>query len=202
MPTRKIDVGAMLRNLRNSMRNPRTIAAIAVVVALCLGATVVSRATQDPYATKPQSAPATRPSSGGGGSLTLDQLGAALDSFHKNTIDDNGNKYYSVTADTGKVKFEVLISLSPNGHVIWITSDVTPMPPAGSASATAMFNLLKKNTDIGPIFFSINGKSLRISSPIPNYNMNAEAVKSDLMDLVNTAVDSQSLWNSGALGGR
>jgi hypothetical protein len=201
MPTQKIDAGAMFRSVRNSMRYPRAFAVIAIAVAMSLGATVVSRATQDPYATKPQSAPATR-SSGGGSSLTLDQLGAALDSFHKNTIDDNGNKYYSVTAAKGDIKFEVLISLSPNGHVIWITSDVTPMPPAGSASATAMFNLLKKNNDIGPIFFSIDGKSLRISSPIPNYNMNAEAVKSDLMDLVNTAVDSQALWNSGALGGR
>ena len=47
MPTRKIDVGAMLRSVKNSTRNPRAIAVIAVAAALFLGATVVSRATQD-----------------------------------------------------------------------------------------------------------------------------------------------------------
>jgi hypothetical protein len=201
MRSRKSDVVAAVEGEASSLRRMRWMMAVVVTLALGLGLAMILPAgagAQDPYATKPQ-APAAR-TNGGGGSLTVDQLGAALDSFNKNTIDDNGNKYYTVTANKGNVKFDVLISLSPNGHVIWITSDVTPMP--AGASANAMINLLKKNNDIGPLFFSINGKYLRISSPVPNFNLNADAVKSDLMDLVNTAVDSESLWNSGALGGR
>ncbi len=192
---------AKISNLLRAVNQRRAIVGAVVAAGLCVGTTVAMRASaQDPYATKPQTAAPTR-SGGGGGSLNFEQLGAALDSFHKNTVDDNGNKYYTVTADTGKIKFDVTISLSPNGHVIWITSDITPMPKSG-ASASAMVNLLKKNNDIGPMFFSVNGDSLRISDPVPNVNMNAEVVKADLMDLVNTALDCQTLWSQGALGGR
>jgi hypothetical protein len=97
----------------------------------------------------------------------------------------------------GSWKSSVLISLSPNGNVIWMT--IEPIQISDHASSSAFAGILKKNTDIGPSFFSINGRWLRLSKPVPNFDRNQQKVKDHLEDLVNTAVDTMPLWQS--LGG-
>jgi hypothetical protein len=137
-----------------------------------------------------------------GGSLTVQQLGDALTTYHKNTVNNNGNIYYSVTATKGKLKMDVVLSLSSNARVIWIASDITPMPAPGRPSIGAMMNLLKKNNEIGPMFFSVNGNSLRLSYPVPNFNQTSESVKEYLQAFVSTAMDNAALWDLGALAGK
>jgi hypothetical protein len=134
-----------------------------------------------------------------GGSLTVQQLGDALTTYNKNTVNNNGNIYYSVTATKGKLKMDVVLSLSPNGRVIWIASDITPMPAPGRTSIAAMLNLLKKNCEVGPMFFSVNGNSLRLSYPVPNFNQTSESVKEYLQAFVSTAMDNAGLWDPGSL---
>ena len=134
-----------------------------------------------------------------GGSLTVQQLGDALTSYHKNTVNNNGNIYYSVSATNGKLKIGVIFSVSPNGRVIWIASDVTPMPAPGTTSNAAILTLLKKNNEIGPMFFSVNGNSLRLSYPVPNFNQTSESVKQYLHSFLSTALDNAALWDPASL---
>lgn len=132
-----------------------------------------------------------------GSRLTVQQLGDALTDYGKNTVTSNGQTYYSINCGHGNWKSNLIVSLSPNGSVIWMTID--PIKISDRASSAALASLLKKNTDIGPTFFSINGEWLRISSPVPNVDMNKEKVKAYVVDIVNTAVDTMPLWQS--LGG-
>jgi hypothetical protein len=133
------------------------------------------------------------------GKLSIQQLGDALTSYGKNTITNNGQTYYTVNCGKGQWKSSVIVSLSPNGNVIWMTIDMTQIPSRTSTAALA--SLLKKNLEIGPSFFAINGNSLRLSSPVPNNNLSASTVKAYLEDLVNTAVDTMPLWDQKTLGG-
>jgi len=93
----------------------------------------------------------------------------------------------------------VILGLSPNGNFIWMTIDPIQLP--NRASAAALATLLKKNQDLGPMFFSINGTWLRLSYPIPNNDMSTAKIKAYLEDLVNTAVNTEPLWDQKTLGG-
>jgi hypothetical protein len=146
-----------------------------------------------------QNTPAAADSAGT--TLTLDQLGSALDSYGKNTQTSNGNTSYSITVPKGKWNINIIISLSPNGHVIWMTNNLTELPDAGKVSVTDLLNVLKKNTDSGPMFFSIDGTSLRLNDPVPNYDMTAAGVKANIDALLSTVSDTESLWSSDALSG-
>lgn len=131
------------------------------------------------------------------GHLNIQQLGDALTSYGKNTVNDNGNTYYTVQCGHDSWKSSVAVSLSPNGNVIWLSLDLVELP--SKVSPTAMSNLLKKNTDLGPVFFSISGSWLRISSPLPNNNMSEAKLKAYLEQLVHLAVDNHDLWDMKTL---
>jgi hypothetical protein len=131
------------------------------------------------------------------GRFDIQQIGDALTSYGKNTVSQNGKTYYTVQCGHGGWQSNVVVSLSPNGNVIWMSLDLVPLP--SKISPTAMLDLLKKNSDLGPIFFSIGENWLRISSPVPNNNMSEARLKAYVEQLVNSAVDTHDLWNSKTL---
>jgi hypothetical protein len=181
------DVAKFVISIIRLRRQPSAPAWLAFALTLSLGASLVVRAN------------AGTPLPQQGGRLTIEQLGDALTSLGKNTTNNNGQVYYSVNCDHGQWKGTVIVSLSPNGNFIWMTIDPVGMPDPGSTSTAALLSLLKKNTDIGPMFFSISGRRLRLSYPVPNHDMNAGMVKSYFQALVDTAVDTMPLWNAGTL---
>jgi hypothetical protein len=189
------DVVEYMEVVVRSMRKPLVLILVAGAATLGMGATVVLWASQQNPYQEAQSATS-------GSSLTIEQLGDALNGVHKNTINENGQIYYSVNASIGNTKIEVDISLSPNGKIIWISSDVTAMPANGRTSAAAMLNLLKKNNEIGPMFFSVNGNRLRLSYPIANYNQTADSITAHLQKMADTAMANETLWNPATLAGR
>jgi hypothetical protein len=144
-------------------------------------------------------ASATAPAKAQGGSFNIQQIGNALTSYGKNTVSDNGRTCYSVECGKGQWKSMVTISLSPNGKVIWMDIEPAQMPDRTSAAALA--NLLKKNLELGPMFFSVHGNWLRLSYPVPNSNMSEAKVKAYLTEVVSTAVDTMPLWDRSALEG-
>jgi len=131
------------------------------------------------------------------GRFNIQQVGDALTSYGKNTVNDNGNTFYTVQCGHDSWKSSVMVSLSPNGNVIWLALNLVELP--SRLSPTAMSNLLKKNTDLGPVFFSIGGNWLRISSPLPNSDMSEKKLKVYLEQLVNLAVDNHDLWDTKTL---
>lgn len=131
------------------------------------------------------------------GKLTVQQLGDALTSFGKNTVNNNGNIYYTVNCQHGAWKGTMILSLSPNGNVIWMTIDPVQMP--AHPSAAALNNLLKKNLDIGPMFFAVNGEALRISYPVPNWGLSEATLKDFVNQLISTTVDTMPLWDQKTL---
>lgn len=131
------------------------------------------------------------------GRFTIQQVGDALSSYGKNTVNDNDNIYYTVQCGHDSWKSSVAVSLSPNGNVIWLGLDLVQLP--AKVSPTAMSNLLKKNADLGPVFFSISGDWLRISLPLPNNSMTETRLKAYLEQLVNLAVDNHGLWDAKTL---
>lgn len=131
------------------------------------------------------------------GHFNIQQVGDALTSYGKNTVNDNGKTYYTVQCRHDSWKSSVVVSLSPNGNVIWLALDLVDMP--ARVSPSAMSNLLKKNSELGPVFFSIGGTSLRLSSPLPNNDMTEAKLKAYLEQLVNLAVDNHDLWDSKTL---
>lgn len=134
-----------------------------------------------------------------GGRLSIQQLGDALTSYGKNTVSNNGRTYYTVNCGHGQWKSNVTISISPNGNFIWMAIEPVEMPDRASAGALA--TILKKNVEIGPMFFSIDGRWLRLSYPVPNSDMSNAKVKAYLEELVNTAVGTMPLWDPRTLGG-
>jgi hypothetical protein len=137
-----------------------------------------------------------------GGALTVAQLGDALTPFGKNTTTNNGQTSYSVTVPSGKWKINIIISISPNGSVIWMTNSLSPVPDAGKVSPAALLNVLKKNRDIGPMFFEIWNGSLVMTYPVPNHDLNAASVKTIVDDFVSTVVNNAALWDPATLAGK
>ena len=133
--------------------------------------------------------------------LTIEQIGDALDKYGKNTITQNGKTVYSLNTHRGKWDMNVIVSLSPNGRVIWMTNQLTKVPDASTASPAALIDILKKNQEIGPMFFSINYGSLRLSNPVPNHDLTADAVRGSVEALVSTVLDTEPLWSPDTLAG-
>jgi hypothetical protein len=139
---------------------------------------------------------------GQSGALSVAQLGDALTPYGKNTTTNNGQTSYSITVPSGKWKINVILSISPNGAVIWMTNSLTPVPDAGKVSSAALLNVLKKNRDIGPMFFEIWNGSLVMTYPVPNHDLNAAGMKTIVDDFVATVVNNASLWDPATLGGK
>jgi hypothetical protein len=131
------------------------------------------------------------------GRFNIKQVGDALTSYGKNTVNDNGNTYYTVQCGHDPWRSNVVVSPSPNGNVIWLELRLVQLP--ARISPTAMSNLLKKNAELGPAFFSISGNWLRISSPVANNNMSPSTLKAYLEQLVHLAVDKHDLWDPKTL---
>ena len=141
----------------------------------------------------------TSPANAQQGGFSIQQLGDTLTSFGKNTVTNNGQTYYTVACgQQGQWKSNIIISLSPNGKFIWMTLE--PAQMFAGVPASALTSILKKNTDIGPMFFSINGNALRLSYPIPNDDMSAGKIKAYMEALVDTAVSTRPLWEQGKHG--
>jgi hypothetical protein len=174
--------------LAAALRNP-----FLLVIPLALGIGSVAMMAQEP------NPPAAANPLGGGSTLTVEQLGDALDSYGKNTSTTNGHTDYSLTVTRGKWNINLIISISPNGKMIWMTNNLTALPDKLSADALA--NVLKKNTEIGPSFFSIADGSLRLSCPVANYDLTAAAVHDQVESMVSMIVDTAPLWSPDALSG-
>jgi hypothetical protein len=132
------------------------------------------------------------------GRLSIQQLGDALTSYGKNTVNQNGRTFYTVQCGNKNWKSSVYVSLSPNGNVIWMAIDTAQLPSQTSAAVLA--NMLKKNSDLGPMFFSLDGDWVRLSYPVANADMSEAKVKAYLSALVNTAVDTMPFWNPRTSG--
>jgi hypothetical protein len=142
---------------------------------------------------------AAAPAHAQAGRLTVQQLGDTLTSYGKNTVNDNGHTYYTVRCGNGNWKSSVVVSLSPSENVVWLTIDVSTLPQA-KISPQALGNLLLKNEDIGPMFFSLNGdRKLRLNYPVANVGLTEAKVKADVKELVDLAVDTMSLWDPNTL---
>jgi hypothetical protein len=137
----------------------------------------------------------------GGTQMTVDQIGQALDKYGKNSATDNGSTTFSLNVKRGKWDINVIVSLSPNGRMIWMTNHLSSVPDPGKVSSDALAKLLEKNTEIGPMFFSMVGPrhSLMLSNPVPNYDLTAESLQARVEALVATVIDTESLWNNDAL---
>jgi len=173
-------------NLAAAMRKP-FILAIPLALGIFAAVLMADENTPNPLANQ----------NAGGSSLTVEQLGAALDSYGKNTSTNNGHTDFSLTIPRGKWNLNLIISISPNGKMIWMTNNLTAIPDKPSADGLA--NVLKKNTDIGPAFFSIADGSLRLSWPVANYNLTAAAVHDQVEAMVSTILDTAALWSPDAL---
>ncbi len=148
---------------------------------------------------EPEKPPAPAETPAAGTSLTIEQIGDALESYGKNTTTTNGHTDYSLTVHRGKWDINVIVSLSPSGKVIWMTNSLTAVPDPGKVAPAALLAILKKNTEIGPMFFSIADGSLRISNPVANHDLSPAAVKAQVEALISTVVDTEELWKPEAL---
>lgn len=135
------------------------------------------------------------------GKLTLEQIGQALDKYGKNTLTTNGNTSYSLTVTRGKYDINVIVSLSPNHSVIWMTTQLENIPDTSKAAPDALAKLLDRNVKIGPMFFGMVGPNhtVRLSSPVPNHDLTPQAVQDYVEALVSTVLDTEPLWRADVL---
>ncbi len=83
-----------------------------------------------------------------------------------------------------------------------MTNSLSQVPDASKVSSAALLNVLKKNRDIGPMFFEIWDGSLVMTYPVPNHDLNAASMKTIVDDFVSTVVNNASLWDPATLGGK
>jgi len=135
------------------------------------------------------------------GQMTLEQIGQALDKYGKNTATDNGQTTYSLTVTRGKWDLNVIVSLSPNHTMIWITNQLMSIADPSKASSEALMKLLEKNEDIGPMFFGVVGQrhSLLLSNPVPNHDLTPAALQDQVEALISSVLDTEPLWRSEVL---
>jgi hypothetical protein len=145
--------------------------------------------------------PAAPANNAAGGPLTLEQIGDALDPYGKNTLTNNGHTQYSITVHRGTWNLNIIINLSPNGRVIWLTNSLTRMPDPAHTSVQALMDVLAKNTEIGPLFFSIANGGLILSDPIANAYLTPDGFRARVEAMVNTILDTAPLWNQNTLAG-
>lgn len=159
-------------------------------------------------APSPTPTPAPTPSPGpapgaatGNGAMTIDQIGAALDKYGKNTITNNGTTIYSVDVTRGKWTLNIIVSLSGDQTVIWMTNNLLDIGDPTKASPAALAALMKKNTDIGPMFFSLEGdnNTVRLSYPVANYALTPQVLQAQVDALIQTVLDTQALWQQDVL---
>jgi hypothetical protein len=176
----------------------------AAAVAIVIGGVAMGFGTSAASQTKPGAGQTKAAASSGAerGALSVAQLGDALTPYGKNTTTNNGQTSYSITVPSGKWKINVILSISPNGQVIWMTNSLTPVPDAGKVSSSALLNVLKKNRDIGPMFFEIWNGSLVMTYPVPNHDLNAATMKSIVDDFVATVVNNATLWDPATLAAK
>lgn len=170
--------------------------------AIVIGGLGIAFGTNAVSQTKPGAGQTKAASGAERGALSVTQLGDALTSYGKNTTTNNGQTSYSITVPSGKWKINVIISISPNGQVIWMTNSLTPVPDAGKVSSAALLNVLKKNRDIGPMFFEIWNGSLVMTYPVPNHDLNAAGMKTIVDDFVATVVNNATLWDPATLAAK
>lgn len=171
----------------------------AIVVVAGLGITVGSIAIlQTRRAASQPKTPAVEQ----GGALTVAQLGEILTQYGTHTTTENGRTAYSIIVQRGKWNINLIISISANGEVIWMTNRLSHVPYAGKVSSAALLNVLRKNRDIGPMFFEIWDDSLVMSYPVPNHDMTAESLKKTVDDFVTTVVNNAALWDPATLEGK
>lgn len=175
------------------------LASLAILSAI--GVAVIALDSRNPARGEDQNPLAAAPAPSGG-SLSVEQLGDALETYGKNTTTNNGHTDYSIFVKRGKWNINIIISESPNGSIIWMTNGLTAMPPANQLDMGGVLNILKKNTDIGPMFFSIAGDSLRISYPLANANLTADKLHDRIEAMVSTVVDTEGLWSDAGLTGK
>src|ERR1700739_4609228 len=75
------------------------------------------------------------------GHFNIQQIGDALTSYGKNTVNNNGHTYYTVNCGNGNWKSQVFVSLSPSENVVWMTLDTSAVPDT-KISPQALANLL------------------------------------------------------------
>ncbi len=172
---------------------------MAVVVVAGLGITVGSIAIlQSKRArSEPKDSAAAR-----GGALTVAHLGEMLTPYDPYTTTENGRVAYSIIVPRDKWNINLIISISANGEVIWMTNRLSQVPYAGKVSSAALLNVLRKNRDIGPMFFEIWDDSLVMSYPVPNRDLSAESMKKIVDDFVTTVVNNAALWDPATLEGK
>jgi hypothetical protein len=135
------------------------------------------------------------------GRLTVDQVGEALTPLGKNSINDNGNQYFTINVKQGQTRLNVVVSLSPNGNIIWITCSVSKIPDPRRAAPEALAYLLAKNSEIGPIFFDIVPQQgmIQMSEPVANSGMTPELLRQYLGEFVETAQKTEPLWRQNVI---
>lgn len=148
---------------------------------------------------EPENPLAPRSESGAAPALTIEQIGDALESYGKNTTTLNGHTEFHLNVHKGKKTINATVSLSPSGKVIWMTSSLTPVPDAPKVAPAALLAILKKNTEIGPMFFSIANGSLSISNPVANHEVSAGALQAQVEALISTVLDTEDLWKPQTL---
>jgi hypothetical protein len=181
--------------------NFKFVSALAMGIIVIKGLGIALGAIAFPQA-KPAAASQQKVAASQGGGLSVAQLGDALTPYGKNTTNNNGQTSYSISVPSGKWKINVILSISPNGQVIWMTNSLSQVPDASKVSSAALLNVLKKNRDIGPMFFEIWDGSLVMTYPVPNHDLNAASMKTIVDDFVATVVNNASLWDPATLGGK
>ena len=83
-----------------------------------------------------------------------------------------------------------------------MTNSLSQVPYEGRVSSAALLNVLRKNRDIGPMFFEIWDDSLVMSYPVPNHDLTAESLKKIVDDFVTTVVNNAALWDPATLEGK
>jgi hypothetical protein len=191
------EAASFYRGIVGSFRMPRVLRLLVGAAFLILGSAMILRGANTLRGTNDLNPPHQQ-----GGKLSVEELGQDLtEAYGNNTVNSSGRGIYSVDVKMGKYVINVCVNMSPNGNVIWMITSMAPMPAPGRTSATALLNLLNKNSELAPKLFMIQGGRVALASPVPNHDLNAATVKAYVDDLSSTVVETLPLWNPRTLRG-
>ena len=188
------------------MNRFKTLATMAIGVAVMIGAAMLCPAQtgpitqppapQPPMTQPPAPQPQPMPASS---ELTPETLKVMLTNLGYEFTEEKLEKtsIFRIKIEHYGIIYSVSVSLSNNHKKLWICTQLANVPPASEMPLARALKLMELNDKIGPSFFSYRPKykAIWISHPSDNRGVTPVSLRAEIMALLDDCQETREHWD-------